>query len=155
MINRLKRISQKGFTLIELLIVISIIAILAATIIPNFIGFDTDARVTATKTNLETLRTRITLYRVKEGHYPDNLKDLLTKTYQDVGVEKPYLMKMPTEMITDKAGSNEMMTLESSEPLTNEGGWAYYRNMAEVVINSTDELTSKWGMYEGENPSEW
>jgi len=155
MISRLKGISQKGFTLIELLIVISIIAILAATIIPNFIGFDTDARVTATKTNLETLRTRITLYRVKEGHYPTSLKDLLTETYQDVGVEKPYLMKMPTEMITDKAGNNGIISLESNEPLTNEGGWAYYRNMAEVVINSTDELTSKWGMYEGENPSEW
>ena len=155
MINRLSRMSQKGFTLIELLIVISIIAILAATIIPNFIGFDTDARVTATKTNLETLRTRITLFRVKEGHYPTSLRDLLTQTYTDVGVEKPYLMKMPTEMISSKQGSNETLTIESHEPLTNEGGWVYYRNMAEVIINYSDELTSKWGIYEGENPSEW
>jgi type II secretory pathway pseudopilin PulG len=81
--------------MIELLIVISIIAILAVAIIPNFIGFDTEARVAATKSNLDTLRTRITLYRAKEGVYPSSLDDLLTHTYVDAGVQKTYLQKIP------------------------------------------------------------
>jgi len=42
-----RRTTQGAFTLLELLIVISIIAILAATIVPNFIGFDTQALASA------------------------------------------------------------------------------------------------------------
>ena len=63
----------RAFTLLELLIVISIIAILAATIVPNFIGFDMEARLSATKTNLITLQTRVSIFRAKEGRYPERL----------------------------------------------------------------------------------
>lgn len=147
--------TRHGFTLIELLIVISIIAILAATIIPNFIGFDTEARISATKTNLDTLRTRVTLFRVKEGRYPASLSELITMKYYDAGVQKPYLSKFPTEMITDKQGNNNTLVLTSNEPLTNEGGWIYFRDTAEIAINSDEELNSRWGVYEGQKPSSW
>ena len=61
---------SKGFTLLEILIVISILAILALAVIPNFIGFDTEARLATTKSNLDMLRSRVTLFRAKEGSYP-------------------------------------------------------------------------------------
>ncbi|MDP2943153.1 MAG: prepilin-type N-terminal cleavage/methylation domain-containing protein, partial [Candidatus Omnitrophota bacterium] len=54
----IQKYHQHGFTLIEILIVITIIAILATTIIPNFIGFDVEARISATQTNLNSIRTR-------------------------------------------------------------------------------------------------
>lgn len=147
---------KKAFTLIELLIVISIIAILAATIIPNFIGFDVEARVTATKSNLDTLRTRITLFRAKEGKYPDSLGDLLNFYYIDAGVKKPYLTKMPSELISTKSGNASFVDIEKSDqPLTNEGGWAYYLDTAEVVINLGEPLNSKWGDYAGQVPNSW
>ena len=147
---------KNGFTLIELLIVISIIAILAATIIPNFIGFDTEARITATKTNLDTLRTRIILFRAKEARYPDSLQELLDTYYLDVGVRKAYLTKIPFEMVSKKSGNNEFIDISSSEePITREGGWVYYTDAAEVHINLDEPLDRKWGEYEGQKPIDW
>ncbi len=146
---------KRGFTMIELLIVISIIAILAAAIIPNFIGFDTEARVAATKSNLDTLRTRITLYRAKEGIYPNSLGDLLNRTYLDAGVQKAYLQKIPPELVSSKKGSSEERAQKSDDPLTGEGGWVYRTDTAEVVINLDQPLDKSWGEYAGQAPSKW
>ena len=99
---------RKGFTLLELLIVISIIAILAATVIPNFIGFDSEARLAATQTNLNTLRTRVSLFRTKEGRYPENIEELMVVSYNDLGIEKTYLDSIPVEFISSKEGSGDV-----------------------------------------------
>lgn len=146
---------KRGFTLIELLIVISIIAILAATIIPNFIGFDVEARVAATKTNLDAVRTRVAIFRAKEGRYPDSLQELLTTVYYDMGVKKSYLSQIPPEMISDKRGNNQFFDIESSGDLTNEGGWVYVKDEAMVKINIDEPLDRRWGQYEEELPSDW
>jgi len=150
-----KMTASRAFTLLELLIVISIIAILASTVIPNFIGFDTEAKLSATITNLNTLRTRITMYRAKEGEYPVSLNDLLTKTYEDMGVQQPYLDKIPAEMISSKSGNNSVVDMRSDEDLSGEGGWAYYSDKAKVMVNVTEPLDGKWGKSKGQVPAEW
>lgn len=145
----------RGFTLIEILIVIAIIAILALAIIPNYVGFDVDARAVTTKSNLSVVRNRISLYRAKEGAYPQSLGDFLAKTYSDAGIEKPYLKKLPAELITDKSGSNSFQDQLSSQPFSNTGGWIYLKDKADVVINYDKPLDKSWGDYAGEKPSEW
>ncbi len=150
------QLKQKAFTLIEILIVISIIAILASTIVPNFIGFDSEARATATRANLDTLRTRITLFRAKEGQYPTDLQELLDTKYEDVGVEKPYLDKMPSELISEKSGNNEFTNiLSTNEPISRNGGWVYYTDTAKVCVNINEALDKKWGEYAQEKPIDW
>ena len=149
------KMNARGFTLIEILIVIAILAILAAAIIPNFIGFDKEARVAATKSNLNTLRGRITLFRAKEGSYPTSLDELLTTEYWDMSVKKNYLDKMPKELISSSEGSNDTETVTSNDPLSNEGGWVYIKDRAEVVVNVTDELDEPWQDYAGQKPNEW
>ncbi|MCD6093553.1 MAG: type II secretion system protein [Candidatus Omnitrophica bacterium] len=148
-------IMKKGFTLLELLIVISIIAILAATMIPNFIGFDAEAKLAATQSNLNTLRTRIVLFRTKEGHYPETLEELLETTYSDMGIERPYLDSIPVEFISSKQGNADVENQTSEDPLPGDGGWVYFVDKAKVVIDWDMPLDSKWGKYEGEVPSEW
>ena len=146
---------KNGFTLLELLIVISIIAILAATLIPNFIGFDTEARLASTKTNLNTLRTRLNLFRAKEGKYPKDFNELLSTTYNDLGVEKPYLEQIPVEFISASSGDNHMDSQSSADPLPGDGGWVYWVDKAKVVIDWDKELEHKWGKSEGQKPSDW
>ncbi len=151
----MKHNNAGGFTLIEILIVITIIAILATTIIPNFIGFDVEARIAATQTNLNSLRTRITLFRAKEGAYPESLEELLTKTYDDMGVQRPYLDRIPPEMVSSKKGNNSIEDLTSDQELSNDGGWTYITDKADVVVDITEPLSSKWSSYAEQKPSDW
>ncbi len=147
--------ASKAFTLLELLIVISIIAILAATIIPSFVGFDAEARLAATKTNLSTLRVRVSLFRTKEGRYPETLEDLLEVTYNDLGVERPYLDLIPVEFISDKGGSFDIENLDSDDFIAGDGGWIYFVDKAKVVVDWEMPLDSKWGKAEGQVPIKW
>ena len=61
---------RKGFTLIELLIVVLIIAILAAIAVPNFLEFQTRAKVSRVKADHRSLATAIEAYYVDNDEYP-------------------------------------------------------------------------------------
>lgn len=62
---------RKAFTLIEVLIVVVIMAILAATIIPQFSSSTEDAKESSVSFNTHTLRSQIELYKVHHGgNYP-------------------------------------------------------------------------------------
>ena len=64
--------NSQGFTLIEVLIVVIIMAVLAATIIPQFASSTTDAKASALEYNLRVMREQMELYRM------EHLKNLPT-----------------------------------------------------------------------------
>ena len=152
---KMSRFNKKGFTLIELLIVATILAILAMIVIPNFSGFDVGARVAATQSNLNVIRTAIAVFRSQEGSYPVSLGDLVTTTYLDTGVTRSYLKKIPPELISDKKGVVKYVDQSSTENLTNAGGWVYFMDRAEIAVNISTPLDDKWSKYKGQIPSEW
>ena len=61
----------KAFTLIEILIVVVILGILAAVVIPQFTNAADEANNAGVRTQLQTLRSQIELYRAENGAYPD------------------------------------------------------------------------------------
>lgn len=55
----IKKHHQSGFTLVELLVVIAIIGILTAIGVPMYTGYQTSAKVSATKQNYDSMKTFI------------------------------------------------------------------------------------------------
>jgi general secretion pathway protein G len=58
---------RRGFTLVEVLIVVIILGILAAIVVPQFSSASTDAKLSALKTNLQTIRSQIQMYKLQHN----------------------------------------------------------------------------------------
>jgi prepilin-type N-terminal cleavage/methylation domain-containing protein len=63
----MKNARRNAFTLIEVLIVVIIMAVLAATIIPQFSSSTKDAKDSSLKFNLHTVRSQIEMYKTQHN----------------------------------------------------------------------------------------
>lgn len=89
-------LNRKGFTLIELIVVVAILGILAAVAAPRVINSVNDARVSAVKANMETVKGALNSYVAQTGKLPGDtgatktaaqVDDLLSgKTLTQLGV---------------------------------------------------------------------
>src|SRR2546423_15413637 len=136
---------RSAFTLIEVLIVVVIMAILAATIIPQFTDSTKDAKSSTVKFNLATLRAQIQLYRTQHtGLNPAATLVELTKLtdingdYSTTGptyVYGPYLRQIPVNPFTNL----NSVTTTTSDPLTTApagtGGWIYNPTTGNIWID--------------------
>lgn len=93
---------SRGFTLIELLVVLVIIGVLGALIIPNMLDRTNDARVTAARTDINSLMQALKLYKLDNQRYPSaeqGLEALVRKPTAGTipGNWRPYLEKLPND----------------------------------------------------------
>src|SRR6267142_2383306 len=124
---------RSAFTLIEVLIVVVIMAILAATIIPQFTDSTKDAKASTVKFNLSTLRSQIQLYRTQHnGLNPSATLVELTKATDATGAQGtgatsvygPY----PREIPFNPFSNSKTVTVITDDPptsATGSGGWLY------------------------------
>jgi len=69
-------LGQGGFTLIEIMVVITILSILAALVVPKFLGRADDAKITAAMVQLKSVEEALSLYKLDNGIYPSTEQGL-------------------------------------------------------------------------------
>ena len=62
--------TQTGFTLIEVMVVIVIIGVLAALIVPQVMSRPDEARATAARTDIASIKQALNLYKLDNYRYP-------------------------------------------------------------------------------------
>ena len=61
---------SRGFTLIEIMVVVIIIGLLAAVVVPQFLGRVDDARVSKAKSDIQAIESALALYKLDNFRYP-------------------------------------------------------------------------------------
>ena len=133
---------RRGFTLVEILIVVVIMAVLAATILPQFTNSTEEARETTALYNLNLVRSQIALYKAHHTRSIPSatLAEMLGRTdlagNLGTGPEHvfgPYLRELPKNTLNDKS------TIEavSGTPASGDGshGWMYNATTGEIWLD--------------------
>ena len=96
---QLKKTGSSAFTLIEIMVVVIILGILAATIIPQFMGTTQDAKVSAAKSQVAELESALERFYIHMDRYPtadEGLKILVDPPANDDGKKwrGPYIKQL-------------------------------------------------------------
>ena len=141
--------SRKGFTLVEILIVVIILGILAAIVIPQFTSASEDARKSNMKSQLQTLRSQIELYKLQHRDTPPAItgtdwSPMLVCT-NDAGAQKttaptnvpdatfkfgPYMQAAPVNPLTNSSTVAAGATALGTATVTT--GWVYNSQTGEI-----------------------
>ena len=137
----MRRVTSKnscgGFTLVELIIVVTMLAILAALVVPKFTDASTRAQAAATQDQLRSIRTVFERYKIDHADsYPDidALWGVMTSrtdadgTLNVVGDFGPYLKSAPKNPFT---GSSNVVDFGDG---TATDGWEYDVTETPVII---------------------
>lgn len=97
--SRAPRRKTGGFTLIEIMVVVVIIGLLAAIIVPTVVSKVDEARLAKAKSDIQSLETALTEYRLDNAAYPtsDEGLDALVKQPNDPSVQNwhgPYVQQL-------------------------------------------------------------
>jgi len=159
--SKLRRDSRRGFTLIEILIVVTILAIVATIVIPQFSNASNTARENMLKDELRYLRTQIVVYKAQHHDvapgYPggDNTqassesdfvqqmtkhtdeKGTVSASASDVFKFGPYLAGMPENPL-NKLSKVQIVADTDPWPTAdgNTYGWFYRPFTGDIMANS-------------------
>ncbi|MEB3902073.1 type II secretion system major pseudopilin GspG [Pseudomonas putida] len=88
---RSARRTQRGFTLIEIMVVVIILGVLGALVLPNVMSRPDHAKLTAARTDIQSISTALEIYRLDNGRYPSTAQGL------DALVKRPTVAPLPRQ----------------------------------------------------------
>ncbi|MHC4172380.1 MAG: type II secretion system protein [Planctomycetota bacterium] len=133
--------AKSGFTLVEILIVVVILGILAAIVIPQFTDAAMEAKESRVRTELQTMRSQIELYKVQHndnlpgaadtGFTPASFTAALTgptDVHGAVGTDPstdlgPYMQSLPTNPFNNASAVDPVTSNPSAGDTTDATGW--------------------------------
>ncbi len=153
---------RKAFTLVEILIVVVILGILAAIVIPQFTSASEEAQVGNIQTQLQTIRSQVELYRVRNNGASPALEDAPDDATRGAGFgglinppdigstpQQPYMRNAPINPRNKSSavtpGTSPLgETAAGMDPATATAGWLYDAATGEIAAVGFDETTNKW-----------
>ena len=141
---------RNAFTLIEVLIVVIIMAVLAATIIPQFSSSTTDAKESSQKFNLHTIRSQIELYKAHHLNKVPTIADFVTQMTEksDVSgtqtgelVYGPYVQGEMPDNPFNNSNAVVAVAAEGTEPVAavaGGAGWQYDQSTGDFYPNNSE-----------------
>ena len=149
---------RNAFTLIEVLIVVIIMAVLAATIIPQFTSSTKDAKMSNLKFNLHTIRSQLEMYQQEHLNvYPpaavaaDFKNQMIQKTDQNTTLDPtagqfgPYITGDDIPMNPFNNSTSTVILTGDTEPTAATGsadGWQYNPKHGWFYPNNTEYFQS-------------
>jgi len=142
---------KSGFTLVEILIVVVILGILAAIVIPQFTEASTEAKFSSLKTDLQTQRSQIELYKINHNDVPPSFANYVAQmtTYSDIDGNTaaaktvvfcygPYMQKVPVNQFNNRFDATGIHGLLDNTGTVgdNVGSWEYDETTG--AINADD-----------------
>lgn len=157
---------RKAFTLVEILIVVVILGILAAIVIPQFTNASEEAQVGNIQTQLQTIRSQIELFRVRNnGQSPvlvdgaQPFTDLLAGVGNTLGLadgnsiqvaagagatQEPYMRTAPVNprngLSTVTADATPVATAKAADAVSAGTGWYYDSASGTFAAAGFDEV---------------
>jgi general secretion pathway protein G len=153
----MKHAPKKGFTLVEILIVVIILGVLAAIVIPQFSRASIQAKESNLRTNLQTVRSQVLLYKMQHDAeaYPGATFVAQMTTYtSSAGATSttptatynlgPYLQSIPVNPASN-LNTVRIVTTGAFAAPTTDGGWWFNSTTGEFRA----DLKDTWLMPDG------
>jgi prepilin-type N-terminal cleavage/methylation domain-containing protein len=139
-----RQTARTAFTLVEILIVVVIMAVLAATIIPQFSASTKDAQESTVVFNLQAVRSQIELYKAQHNGTPPSTLDKLAARSNSSGTTGtdataypfgPYMLRLPENPLNGKSAVDAITTYPPTAVGASTAGWLYHSTSGNVYIN--------------------
>ncbi len=127
------RRQHSGFTLLELLLVLAILVVIGGIVTVNIGGASTEAKVNATKTQLNGLKNNIQMFQIRMNTLPETL-EALRDGPSDAAKKAKWVAPIINEVPTDAWENSLVYTVNGNTYEIRSGGIDGQANTEDDIV---------------------